>query len=290
MKTVIDYVLYFFFYSALGWLVESIYCSVGEKKWINRGFLTGPICPIYGTGAVVLSVCLTPFKDKWYLVFIIGLILADIVEFITSVIMEKLFHARWWDYSDRFLNIQGRICFRHSIYWGIASLAFTYLVHPFFLNNIFVHLPDKYKTPLLTVILVIFAFDLINAVRAAMDIRKFMMKLTGLYDNIASTIGEIRNNVEQRLENVQNKITKQGMKLATWTAEVNQQLSDTRKKFDKMQKEPENKDAGREEKKIYRILTRSSALRDSASRRMDYIQEILDDIIARIKDEDDEMY
>ena len=96
-------------------------------------------------GAVVLSVCLTPFKDKWYLVFIIGLILADIVEFITSVIMEKLFHARWWDYSDRFLNIRGESASGTSIYWGIASLAFTYLVHPFFLNNIFVHLPINIK-------------------------------------------------------------------------------------------------------------------------------------------------
>ena len=232
MKTVIDYVLYFFFYSALGWLVESIYCSVGEKKWINRGFLTGPICPIYGTGAVVLSVCLTPFKDKWYLVFIIGLILADIVEFITSVIMEKLFHARWWDYSDRFLNIQGRICFRHSIYWGIASLAFTYLVHPFFLNNIFVHLPDKYKTPLLTVILVIFAYQR----RQGYGHKKVHDEAYGTLRQHSFHNRRNRNNVEQRLENVQNKITKQGMKLTTWTAEVNQQLSDARKKFDKMQR------------------------------------------------------
>ena len=290
MSRVIDYILYFFFYSAAGWLVESIYCSVGEKKWINRGFLTGPICPIYGTGAVIFSVCLAPFKDKWYLVFLIGLVLADIVEFITSLIMEKLFHARWWDYSDRFLNIQGRICFKHSIYWGIASLVFTYMVHPFTTQKIFVHLPNQYKGVILAVILVIFVLDLINAVRAAMDIRKLMMKLAGLYDNIATAVGGIRNTVEQGFENLQTKITKQGIKLATWTSEINQQLSEARKNFDSMQNEPTNKDAKREEKKAYRIITRSSALRASAKNRIDYIEEILDAIKARIKDDDDEMY
>ena len=132
--------------------------------------------------------------------------------------------------------------------------------------------------------------DLINAVRAAMDIRKLMMKLAGLYDNIATAVGGIRNTVEQGFENLQNKITKQGIKLATWTSEINQQLSEARKNFDSMQNEPTNKDAKREEKKAYRIITRSSALRASAKNRIDYIEEILDAIKARIKDDDDEMY
>ena len=118
--------------------MESIYCSLAKRKWINRGFLTGPMCPIYGTGAVAFLICLSPIKEscavpsalKPILLFIVGIIVADIVEFITSVLMEKLFHARWWDYSDRKFNIQGRICLRNSLYWGIATLVFLYIVHP----------------------------------------------------------------------------------------------------------------------------------------------------------------
>ena len=87
--------------------MESIYCSLAKRKWINRGFLTGPMCPIYGTGAVTFLICLSPIKESYavppalkpILLFIVGIIVADIVEFITSVLMEKLFHARWWDFS-----------------------------------------------------------------------------------------------------------------------------------------------------------------------------------------------
>ena len=131
--TIVTYVLYFFFYSAVGWLGESIYCSVGARKWVNRGFLKGPMCPIYGTGALAMAITLTPVKNldirvpmfghdvliTPLLVFIAGMVVCDIVEFITSVLMEKLFHARWWDYSNKKFNIQGRICLGHTFYWGI---------------------------------------------------------------------------------------------------------------------------------------------------------------------------
>lgn len=101
--TIVTYVLYFFFYSAVGWLGESIYCSVGARKWVNRGFLKGPMCPIYGTGALAMAITLTPVKNldirvpmfghdvliTPLLVFIAGMVVCDIVEFITSVLMES---------------------------------------------------------------------------------------------------------------------------------------------------------------------------------------------------------
>lgn len=135
--TIVTYVLYFFFYSAVGWLGESIYCSVGARKWVNRGFLKGPMCPIYGTGALAMAITLTPVKNldirvpmfghnvliTPLLVFIAGMVVCDIVEFITSVLMEKLFHARWWDYSNKKFNIQGRICLGHTFYWGHSLAA-----------------------------------------------------------------------------------------------------------------------------------------------------------------------
>ena len=132
------YVLYFFFYSAAGWLMESIYCSLAKRKWINRGFLTGPMCPIYGTGAVAFLICLSPIKESYavpsalkpILLFIVGIIVADIVEFITSVLMEKLFHARWWDYSQKPMNLHGRIWIGNLVLFGIGGVAIVKLIDP----------------------------------------------------------------------------------------------------------------------------------------------------------------
>lgn len=209
MEALRIYVLYFFFYSALGWLIESIYCSVAAKKWINRGFLAGPICPIYGTGAIVMAVILGPLQELEIpislfgfsinitpvIVFVAGAILCDIVEFITSVLMEKFFHARWWDYSDKPFNIQGRICLGHTFYWGIAAIAFMYLVHPVVVSW-FEVIPAVLQRVLLTVILTVFALDLFNAVRAALDVKKIMDKLRSLGEKLKAYTAGFRSPAE----------------------------------------------------------------------------------------------
>ncbi|MBE6746724.1 MAG: hypothetical protein E7558_04670 [Ruminococcaceae bacterium] len=179
-QTVLMYILYFFFYSAVGWLGESIYCSIGEKKIINRGFLVGPMCPIYGTGTLVMAVLLyNPFRDKPLLVFLFGMILCDIVEYFTSLIMEKLFNARWWDYTHELLNLHGRICFKHTLYWGVGSLLFVRFVHPKIIT-LFEQIPEKYITSCVTVILVIFVIDVIYSAIRAVGISKLKNKVSEL--------------------------------------------------------------------------------------------------------------
>ncbi len=125
----------FIFYSFLGWVWESIYCTIKEKKWADRGFLFGPICPIYGSCVVATSIVFSAFKflsspdfPIWG-VFIICYIGSAVAEFATSWVLEKRFHARWWDYSDVPLNIQGRICVPVSIAFGLAGVAIVrYLI------------------------------------------------------------------------------------------------------------------------------------------------------------------
>ena len=96
--------LYFFIYSVLGWCTETLYCRLCEGKWTNRGFLYGPYCPIYGFGGVIV-VFLSPFSYSPILIFILGFILTSMLEYITSYIMEKLFDAKWWDYSHMPFNL-----------------------------------------------------------------------------------------------------------------------------------------------------------------------------------------
>lgn len=186
MDSLIKYTLLFFFYSAAGWLIESIYCSIGEKRIINRGFLTGPLCPIYGTAALVMTILIyNPFKDRPLVIFLLGIVLCDIVEYITSYIMEKLFSARWWDYTYEFMNIGGRICLKHTLYWGIISVAFVRVLHPA-VENLYSRIDGDYLIYILFAVLAVFTLDLINAVRKALDIRKLQIKLNSLQ----KTLGE----------------------------------------------------------------------------------------------------
>lgn len=121
---------YFFCYSFLGWLYESTLCSlVGERRFINRGFLLGPYCPIYGTGAVL---CWLLLKDTTsvFLVFGSSAVLCCALEYITSFCMEKFLNARWWDYSNMPFQIQGRICLYGGIIFGAANVAIRFIVQP----------------------------------------------------------------------------------------------------------------------------------------------------------------
>ncbi len=245
METAARYALYFFFYSALGWLVESCYCSVRPRKWVNRGFLTGPLCPIYGTGALVFLVLVEPIRQipmkaelfgksisfTYAAVFLAGLVFADIVEFTVSLIMEKLFHARWWDYSENFLNIQGRICFKHSIYWGTASIVFLCLIHPFF-EKYFSRLPEKAVYIILILIIAVFLVDVADAVRKALDVRKLMDKLKYFRDYISSVFAfeddePVFTGEQSRLAEKLNEFKETGTKEWNEIKEAFDRLSDS---------------------------------------------------------------
>lgn len=208
--TVKLYIIYFFFYSVVGWMGESFYCSVPARKWINRGFLTGPLCPIYGTGTVLLAVCLGPLMrypiyipgiEKQIsvtpvLVFLCGIVLCDVVEYITSVLLEKLFHARWWDYSEKKFNIKGRICLGHSFYWGAGSLLFLYGVHPI-IEKLFDKIPRDNIHIILGALLGIFLVDLLNAVKNAANIKKVMDKMNFINEGLTQFNNTVWHSVDE---------------------------------------------------------------------------------------------
>lgn len=122
---------WFYLYSFLGWLWESCYVSVKQRKVVNRGFVNGPLCTIYGVGAVSVYLILRPLKDKLILLYLGGAVLATVLEYVTSVLMERLFHTSWWDYSDKKWNFQGRICLGSSLTWGLFTLLMFWVFQPF---------------------------------------------------------------------------------------------------------------------------------------------------------------
>lgn len=121
--------LWFVFYSFAGWVYESILVSCQERRWVNRGFLNGPLCPIYGTGAVAGVVVLGGVRNPVVL-FVLSMAGASILEYFTSWAMEQLFHARWWDYSHFRFNLNGRICLLGAVVFGIAGVIIVDVIQP----------------------------------------------------------------------------------------------------------------------------------------------------------------
>jgi|LSQX01.3.fsa_nt_gb uncharacterized membrane protein len=204
----VDVILSFFIFSFVGWFFESLYCSLGQMKPINRGFLYGPMCPIYGTGALVIGVLLTRFYDKAWLVVILGMVACDIVEYITSYLMEKLFNARWWDYTGYFLNINGRICLKHTLIWGLASYCYIYIVQPFHLNW-YTKIPELWRNIAFVVVLIIFLIDLFFTVKAALDVRKVFNTINKIKTAVTSMRASLKESAEETGSKINGKINDQ---------------------------------------------------------------------------------
>lgn len=134
--------LLFTLYSFLGWAAESIYCSIPAGKPINRGFLTGPFCPIYGAGAMLVVGALTSFRENVVLLFVAGALLTSVVEYLTGWLLEVLFHTKYWDYSDHRFQLQGRVCLKNSLMFGVMSVAAVTCFQPFLLSLVG-RLPDR---------------------------------------------------------------------------------------------------------------------------------------------------
>lgn len=124
-------IMFFLIYSFLGWFFETIYGFIVLGHFVKRGFLFGPVCPIYGFGAVIFILLFDGVKGHNVRKFFISMLIFTVFEFLASWILEIVFHLRWWDYSDAMFNIQGRICLSFSIVWGASGIIFSNYVHPY---------------------------------------------------------------------------------------------------------------------------------------------------------------
>ena len=189
--------LIFIFYSFLGWLMETAIVSARGKSFVNRGFMNGPFCPIYGTGASLFYLFLTPMGNNYPLIFICGMALATAVEYLTSVLLEAVFNAKWWDYSRRRFNIKGRISLFVSFYWGFLSIVIIRFIQPAVLSLIN-KIPQKtgeiFIFFIIAYILADFAVTTANIIKfnskirtlaEAREILKEKFESTNLYVNIS---------------------------------------------------------------------------------------------------------
>lgn len=184
----------FMIYAFLGWCTEVAYAALETKKFVNRGFLNGPVCPVYGCGVLVVVVVLTPLKEKFIILFIGSFLLTSVIEFITGFLLEKLFHNQWWDYSNQNFNICGYVCLKFSILWGLACTLIMDVIHPTVYKLIRI-IPKIPGTILLVVLCIIFGVDLVITVGT---ILKFNQRLK-LLDEMAVKLKVVSNEIGENI-------------------------------------------------------------------------------------------
>ena len=194
--SVYEIMLLFFIYSFLGWCVEVAFVAVTTGKVVNRGFLNGPVCPIYGCGMVGVLIILLPVKNNVWLLFLGGMIICSTVELFGGWILDKIFHMRWWDYSEKPFNIGGYICLPFSIMWGFAVVFAVKFVHTpimFLVKKV----PDIGKFVLIIFFVIIFTVDMIVTLKNLIGIKKSL----GQLDLIAEELNNIGNQIKDVVGN-----------------------------------------------------------------------------------------
>ena len=186
--------LCFFIYGFLGWCTEVAFAAGKERRFVNRGFLNGPFCPIYGFGVASVIVFLTPAQDNWILLYILSVILVTVLEGLTGWAMDKIFHNKWWDYSNMPLNIGGYVCLLFSLIWGVACVFIMEVIHPLIAKGV-----DWLPRPLGWVLIVGFSVLLIaDTCVTASSIFKFHKKLEHM-ERIAKELHELSDQLGENI-------------------------------------------------------------------------------------------
>lgn len=194
----------FIIYAFIGWCTEVSYAALDRGIFVNRGFLNGPYCPIYGCGVVIVVAALTPLKDNLLILFAGSFLLTSILEYITGFILEKVFHNKWWDYSNKPFNLHGYVCLKFSIYWGLACTFIMDVLHPIIYKGITM-IPHILGVVLLCIIMTGFAVDCGVTVST---ILKFNKRLK-VMDEMAAKIHKLSNEIGENIyENVTNAVEK----------------------------------------------------------------------------------
>lgn len=216
--TACKYFLLFIIFSFGGWLLETILNVIRDKKVVKRGFLFGPVCPIYGFAAIICEALLYGRIKNIALLFVVGFFLTGILEYATHFVMEKLFHAMWWDYSNRRLNLNGRVYLKGLVYFGLGVVLIVRIVLPLY-DELMAALPDK---ALYIVCFILYSILIIDFATTIVDLKGIINTLKTWQ---ANAIGVTQKGVDltsEQMEKVIESIKKSDIYTRTFDAEHNQ--------------------------------------------------------------------
>lgn len=254
------YVLLFIIYSFIGWLIEVINEIITCHRFVNRGFLLGPYCPIYGCGGVLITLLLSKYSSHPVTLFILAIVICSVLEYLTSYLMEKLFNLRWWDYSERKYNLNGRICAETMIPFGILGLLMIYVVNPL-IYKLFSLMNYTIIHKISLIVLIVFILDCIislfilisiksdisfyekdNTAEITSKIKDFLFKKSWSYRRIFNAYPNIKLIIKNNINRVisREKYTAERIKIET-EAKIKKTMLESEYKISKIRKKAEEK-------------------------------------------------
>ncbi|MBZ9606267.1 hypothetical protein G9F73_000210 [Clostridium estertheticum] len=185
---------YFIIYSFMGWCLETVYATVKKKEFINRGFLHGPFCPIYGFGTLAIIILLKHIETNYIFLFLGSVFLTSALEYMTGYILETAFNSTWWDYSDEPYNLKGRICLSFSIIWGFVSIFILKVIHPYiiYIVNLIPAIPG---ITLFYILFLYFFIDFIITVNTIFKLRSLLTQLNTVYSDLIDKLPDFKLNL-----------------------------------------------------------------------------------------------
>lgn len=223
-----QWVLFFFIYCFLGWVWETVYVSSKSGKFENRGFMNGPFLPIYGSGAIVILFVVIPVRNNLILVFLFGMIAATVLELVTGICMESLFHVRYWDYSYRKIQYKGYICLVSSLAWGVFSCLMVFGFHKP-IERFVLSIPDALGQSLALILNVVNVADFATSFKTAMELRNMLITSEDIKKQI--------DRLERRAEIVEvfmaDSAEKASEELIEHIADIIDKISDSREEAQK---------------------------------------------------------
>lgn len=203
---------YFFIYAFLGWCAEVMFHTVITGKWNNRGFLNGPLCPIYGFGMILILLVLEPLKNNLVLLFVGSVLLTSVLELLTGWVLKNLFHLTWWDYSNRPFNLGGYICLEFSLMWGIGGVIMVEFIQPvvqYFVES----MPYVISIIFLTIFILILLLDFTATVATLIGFQKDVRELErvgqgirNLSDSLSHELSDVAKITDSKVESARQEI------------------------------------------------------------------------------------
>ena len=204
--TLPQWILFFFIYCFFGWCIESAIVSVETKKLTNRGFLRGPVLPIYGFGAIAILHSTLPFEGNLFMEYLVGTLVCTVLEYFAGVLMEAIFKTRYWDYSGRFMNFQGQICLRSSLFWGVLSLVLIHVVHEPISKLLLHYIHPGFVLSLDIILSALFFADLYFSAKAAFKLSKIVQALDEINVQLELAKIEARDAIDDRIEELEDRL------------------------------------------------------------------------------------
>lgn len=205
--TVVQWITFFYIYAFFGWIWESCYVSIRQRKWVNRGFLRGPVVPIYGFGAAILLAVSMPFADYYLLTWVAGVIGATTLEYVTGWAMERMFKVKYWDYTNEKFNLHGYICLKASIAWGFFTIIMVNILHPPVERTV-ERMTMAENMIIICVISVLFIADTVLSARDAFDMAKAleaMERIRNELEDIQVQIALLKMETSDRVDELKVK-------------------------------------------------------------------------------------